>query len=58
MLLRDPYALSAICSSILKCLTQLYENYKLPRVSVIGYTACGLGCGVMRDGAALCAGEQ
>ena len=33
MLLRDPYALNAICSSILKCLTELYENYKLPRVS-------------------------
>jgi negative elongation factor B len=33
MLLRDPYALNAICSSILKCLTQLYENYKLPRES-------------------------
>lgn len=32
MLLRDPYALNAICTSILKCLTQLYENYKLPRV--------------------------
>ena len=33
MLLRDPYALSAICGSILNCLTQLYESYKLPRVS-------------------------
>ena len=33
MFLRDPYALNAVCTSILKCLTQLYENYKLPRVS-------------------------
>jgi negative elongation factor B len=33
MLLRDPYALHAICTSILKCLIQLYENYALPRES-------------------------
>ena len=33
MLLRDPYALNSICTSILKCLIQLYENTKLPRVS-------------------------
>lgn len=34
MLLRDPYALNAICKSILHCLLHLYEQSKLPRVSV------------------------
>lgn len=38
MLLRDPYALHAICTSILKCLLQLYGNYKLPRVSWVQRT--------------------
>jgi len=36
MLLRDPYALNAICASIVKCLLQLSEHSKLPRVSLLG----------------------
>ena len=35
MLLRDPYALNAICSSIVKCLLQLSEHSKLPRVRAV-----------------------
>ena len=33
MLLRDPYALNAVCRSVLQCLLHLYEQNKLPRVS-------------------------
>ncbi len=34
MLLRDPYALDVLCKTILQCLLQIYEQNKLPRVSV------------------------
>ena len=34
MLLRDPYALDVLCKTILQCLLQIYEQNKLPRVSL------------------------
>ena len=37
MLLRDPYALHAICSSIVKCLLQLSDHSQLPRVRAVFY---------------------
>ena len=33
MLVRDPYALHAVCRSVLNCLVELSEASKLPRVS-------------------------
>ena len=40
MLLRDPYALNAVCTSIVKCLLQLSEHCKLPRVNFRMISAC------------------
>ena len=34
MLLRDPYAINVMCNSIMKTLSLLIQQEKLPRVSV------------------------